>query len=243
MGASEYWWNVRIPSLAITLLTIGALSIASCGGTSSPSATSSGSPAVSASATPIASSTITASTTTGASGTPAPTGPQTPSATVLPSCSAADLAGAIVKTGVATGTDYYTIGVTNTGVATCTLPGAPIVTFADAQRALIFVELDTSGPPCGSPPIDVATCVDNVPIQLPPGQPTPGGTTSPGQVTVTVAIAIAFNIDPSPILRYQATYLYLNFTDAGSAVSIPFGAPVTLISSGQASLRGYGPTS
>jgi hypothetical protein len=223
---------VRTLGFAIALLAIGVLlAVAACGGSSSSSAT------------PIVSPTVATSSTPAATDTTSPIGSETPIATPRSSCSAANLAGAIINTGAAAGTEYYTIGISNTGANVCTLPGAPVVGFTDAGRALIFVAVDTSAPRCGSPPIDAKTCVDNVPIQLAPGSPTPNGPATPGQVTVTVAIANALNFEPSPILTYQASSLYLTFADAGSAVSVPFTAPVTLIPSGQVSLRGYGPSS
>lgn len=176
--------------------------------------------------------------------TPSPVVTAAPSATVITgaSCSASDLAGVIIDTQTASGTRYYIIGISNTGAGACTLPGAPAIGFADAGQAPIDVQVGNTGLPCGTPPIAVQTCLYGVPVELPPGSPTPNGLAFPGQVTVTVAIAYTFNWDPVPTPTYQASYLLVTFPEVG-AVSIPFSVPVTLIPSGQVRLSGYGPSS
>ncbi len=214
------------------VIVAAALSVAACGGSSSTSTP-----------TPTPSPTSSASPAPAVTPTPSPVVTVAPSATATGgvSCSAADLAGVIVKTGVAAGTSYTTIGISNTGASACTLPGAPAIGFADAGQAPIDVQVGNTGLPCGTPPIGVQTCVDDVPVELPPGAATPNGLAFPGQVTVTVAVANALNFDPVPTPTYQASYLLLTFPDVAGAVSVPFS--VTLIPTGQVRLSGYGPSS
>lgn len=219
--------------LVAGVIVAAALSVAACGGSSS-TPTPSPSPTSSASPTPAVTPTPTPS--------PVVTAEPSATATAGASCSASDLAGVIIDTETASGTRYYIIGISNTGAGGCTLPGAPTIGFADAGQAPIDVQVGNTGLPCGTPPIAAQTCVDDVPVELPPGSPTPNGLAVPGQVTVTVAIASTFNWVPVPTPTYQASYLLVTFPVVG-AVSIPFSAPVTLIPSGQVRLSGYGPSS
>jgi hypothetical protein len=211
-----------------------SLVLAGCGGSS---ATITPSPSAGASASPTAALTITQ--------TPSLTETEPPGTTALAgsSCSASNLAAAITATGVAAGTEYYTIGISNTGATACTLTIPPSLGFADASHTPISVLSDQVGPDCGSLPIDYQACVSNAPIELQPGAPTPSGSVLPGQVTVTIAIANALNFDPEPTPTFQASYILFTFAGAGDFVTVPFAQPVTLIPSGQVRLAGYGPAS
>lgn len=155
---------------------------------------------------------------------------------------ATDLVGTVVRTGVAAGTEYYTLGISNVSPRTCTISGPPTIGFADDAGLGVSVSVDNTGNPCGTGVVDPMTCVDSAPLTLSFGAPTPNTTDSPGQLSVTVAIANALNFDPEPTPTYQAHTIVLKFPGA-SGVMIPLNQDVTLIPSGQVFLHGYGPSS
>ncbi len=171
-------------------------------------------------------------------------GSSSPSATESPSapepCAANDLGAAIVHNGVAAGTAYYTIGLSNVSATGCELRGPPAIEFLDAAQNVVDTSVRYGGD-CGTPPVDPETCVDSSFVEMPAAQATPSSVAT-SQVTLTLAIANAANFDPQPTPLLDASSIRLTFTNARGANTIPLAQPVTLIPSGQVTLTGYGST-
>lgn len=121
-----------------------ALTVAGCGGSSSPGASSSPTSGAamspSATATPTATPTpgtspgTSAGSSVGASGGPGSPGPSTPSsAPAVPQCRTSDLHAALSGGDGAAGTVYYRLRLTNTGARPCALGGYSGVSFVDGS--------------------------------------------------------------------------------------------------------------
>ncbi len=125
-----------------------ALVLAGCNhGTATSSSTTTGSGVTSSTTSPTTSSSTTESST---SSTAPPTSTSTSSATAGQRCLATALRPAIQSTGGAAGSTYLTIGLTNTGKASCTLrgyPGVSIVGHGNGTQIGADAVRDTTTPP------------------------------------------------------------------------------------------------
>jgi hypothetical protein len=206
--------------LALLTVAVGALALA-CGDDDSPSA----SPSDATSFSPAPTTDEAAPTQTSATGDAV-------------DCAADDLAGTLVRVGAAAGTSYYELGLTNGGDGPCTLPGKPAIKFLDAAGDPLDIVVDPHGAACEPDDLDPTVCVNDVPLELAPGAPTPTIGT-PGQITVTVAIANAANFDPLPTPTFEAHAFVIKFPGIDGVV-ISLEEPLTLITDGQVRLHGYG---
>jgi hypothetical protein len=123
---------------------------------------------------------------------PTPSG-ESPTITPVPvACTASHLYGALVSAEGAAGTQFLTIGISNTS-AGCTLSGPPLINWYNEAGAKLPLQPATNSP-CQPQAGDFTTCVFNGQITLTGEAPTP----APGVDGQAVAVVVVRNIDQFP---------------------------------------------
>jgi hypothetical protein len=178
------------------------------------------------------------------SASPTPTEAISPTPTPAPTpepgaCTASNLYGALVNSEGAAGTQFLTIGITNTLTA-CSLDGAPAINWYDAAGAKLDIPAATSVP-CQPQAGDFTTCAYDGRFTLPAGAPTPAPGVN-GQAVALIAVYVSDVVTECSSPTETAHSVGLGFPGITSDVQVELPEDVALPPcSTQVTLQAYGP--